>query len=157
MTNSEKKLRNEFISKLEDKYGNERPALLPILQEIQKEFLYIDEHSQQVVAEILNIHPVEVQSVISFYAFLYDKPQGRNQIRFCKNIICEFNGSREIADAVKSELGIEYNETSVDGKATLELVNCFGLCDKSPSMMINSHIYENINKESAINLIRNLK
>lgn len=157
MKDSDKKIRSEFILTLIKKFGKERTSLLPILQEIQKKFSYIDEFSQQETARHLNIHPVEVYSVISFYAFLYDSPRGRNVIRFCKNIICDFHGSKEIAEAVKSELGIDFNQTTKDGKATLELVNCFGLCDKSPSMLINNKVYENIDNETAIKLIKDLK
>lgn len=157
MKDSEKYIRSEFILELVKRFGKERTALLPILQEIQKKFLYIDEHSQQEVARLLNIHPVEVNGVISFYAFLYDTPRGRNTVRVCKNIICNYHGSREIAKALCTELGIGFDETTKDGKVTLEYANCFGMCDKSPSMLVNDQIYEKVNKETALNLIRDLK
>lgn len=157
MNDSEKNKRSEFIQMLVQRFGTERSALLQILQEIQKKFFYIDEHSQQEAARLLNIHPVEVNSVISFYAFLYDKPRGRNTVRVCKNIICNYHGSSEISKALSSELGIGFNETTKDGKVTLEYANCFGMCDKSPSILINDQIYERINKETALNLIRDLK
>ena len=157
MKDSEKYIRSEFILELVKKFGKERSALLPVLQEIQKKFLYIDKHSQQEVARLLNIHPVEVNGVISFYAFLYDTPRGRNTVRVCKNIICNYHGSREIAKALCSELGIGFDETTKDGKVTLEYANCFGMCDKSPSMLVNDQIYEKVNKETALNLIRDLK
>jgi len=157
MKDSEKYIRSEFILELVKRFGKERTALLPILQEIQKKFLYIDEHSQQEVARLLNIHPVEVNGVISFYAFLYDTPRGRNTVRVCKNIICNYHGSPEIAKALCTELGIGFDETTKDGKVTLEYANCFGMCDKSPSMLVNDQIYEKVNKETALNLIRDLK
>ena len=157
MKDSEKYIRSEFILELVKRFGKERTALLPILQEIQKKFLYIDEHSQQEVARLLSIHPVEVNGVISFYAFLYDTPRGRNTVRVCKNIICNYHGSREIAKALCTELGIGFDETTKDGKVTLEYANCFGMCDKSPSMLVNDQIYEKVNKETALNLIRDLK
>ncbi|MBK8550588.1 MAG: NAD(P)H-dependent oxidoreductase subunit E [Ignavibacteria bacterium] len=157
MNDSEKNIRNEFIQTLVQRFGKERTALLPVLQEIQKKFFYIDEHSQQEVARLLNIHPVEVNSVISFYAFLYDKPRGRNTVRVCKNIICNYHGSLEIAKALSTELGIGFNETTKDGKVTLEYANCFGMCDKSPSILVNDQIHERVNKESVLNLIRDLK
>lgn len=157
MNDSEKNIRSGFIEALVLRFGKERTALLPILQEIQKKFLYIDEHSQQEVARLLSIHPVEVNGVISFYAFLYDKPRGRNTVRVCKNIICNYHGSPEIAKALSTELGIGFNETTKDGKITLEFANCFGMCDKSPSVLINDQIHERVNKESVLNLIRDLK
>ena len=157
MNDLEKNIRSNFIQDVVKRYGNERTSLLPILQEVQKKFNYIDEHSQQEVARMLDIHPVEVNSVISFYAFLYDTPRGKNTVRVCKNIICNYHGSREIAKAICSELGIGFNETTKDGKITLEYANCFGMCDKSPSMLVNDQIYEKVNKEAALNLIRDLK
>lgn len=157
MNKTDQEIRSKFILKLVEKYGEDRTYLMPILQEIQKRFLYIDEFCQQEVAEHLNIHPVEIQGVISFYSFLYDKPCGRNVIRLCKSIICDINGSKGIAEAVKSELGIDFNQTTNDGRATLEYVNCFGLCDKSPSVMINGRVYESIDKETTLNLIKDLK
>lgn len=151
------KLRIEFITSLLKKFGFERNSLLPILQEIQRKYNYIDEYSQQVVAEMLHIHPVEVNGVISFYAFLYDKPRGRNIVKLCKNIVCEFHGSNGIAQALQDELGINFDQTTKDGKITLEYANCFGMCDKSPSILINDRIYEKVNKETVLNLIRELK
>lgn len=157
MDSTEKNIRSVFIEALVKRLGNERASLLPILQEIQKNFYYIDEHSQQEVARLLNIHPVEVNSVISFYAFLYDKPHGRNTVRVCRNIICNYHGSAELAKVLSSELGIGFNETTKDGKVTLEYANCFGMCDKSPSILVNDQIYEKVNIETALNLIRDLK
>ncbi|MEZ4823754.1 MAG: NAD(P)H-dependent oxidoreductase subunit E, partial [Ignavibacteria bacterium] len=110
-----------------------------------------------VVADLLNIHPVEVNSVISFYAFLYDAPRGRNIVRVCKNIVCEFHGSKGIAKALSDELGIEFDQTTEDGRVTLEYANCFGMCDKSPSILINDKIHEKVSKETALKLIRELK
>jgi NADH:ubiquinone oxidoreductase subunit E len=157
MNDSDKNIRNEFIAALAEKYGKDRSSLLPMLQEIQKKFYYIDEHSQQEVARLLNIHPVEVNGVISFYAFLHDKPRGRNTVRICKNIICTYHGSPGIARALSSELGIEFDQTTPDGRITLEYANCFGMCDKSPSMLVNDSVYERVDKETAVNIIRNLK
>ncbi|MBS1518149.1 MAG: NAD(P)H-dependent oxidoreductase subunit E [Bacteroidetes bacterium] len=157
MNDIEKNKRREFVSELMNKYVPDRTSLLPILQDFQEKFGYIDEYSQQLIAFELDIHPVEVNSVISFYAFLYDKPVGRNIVRICKNIVCEFNGSKEISDAVIKEFKINPGETTPDGKLTFEHVNCFGLCDKSPSMMVNGEIFENINKESALKIIKELK
>lgn len=157
MNNDEKNIRNDFIAKLVKIHGSERTSLLPVLQDFQKKFSYIDGHSQQEIARLMNLHPVEVQSVISFYSFLYDKPRGRNVVRFCKNIVCDFHGSKNIAEALKKELQISEGETTPDGRITLEMTNCFGLCDKSPSMVVNEIVYENIDEHKVLNIIRQLK
>ena len=157
MNDKDKNIRNDFIKELVNKHGINRTALLPVLQDFQNEFGFIDEHSIQIIAFALDIHPVEVSSVISFYSFLYDKPMGRNVVRICKNIVCEFHGSNEIANIIKEEFNINAGETTKDGKLTFEQISCFGLCDKSPSMMVNGNVYENMNKESALKILRNLR
>ena len=80
------------INELVEKYGNGREYLLPILQNIQRKHHYISDFAQQEVARLLDIHPVEVYSVITFYSFLYDKPRGRNIVRLCKTIMCDLQG-----------------------------------------------------------------
>lgn len=157
MNETEKNIRSEFILELISRHGVERTSLLPVLQEFQKKFGYVDGHSQQEIAFAMNIHPVEVNSIISFYSFLYDSPRGRNTVRICKNIVCDFHGSSEIADAVRKEFKLNSGNTSGDGKITLEITNCFGLCDKSPSMIVNENVYEKIDKESALKILRGLR
>lgn len=156
MNEIKKNIRSEFILELISKHGSERSALLPVLQEFQNKFGYIDSQSQQEIAFEMEIHPVEVNSVISFYAFLYDKPMGRNIVRICKNIVCEFHGSNDITEAVKKEFNIEPGETTKDGKLTFELISCFGMCDKSPTMMVNGNVYENMNRDTAVKILKDL-
>lgn len=153
----EKNAVSEFIEGLTDKYGNQRSALLPILQEVQHKYKYVSDFAQQEVARLLGIHPVEVYSVVSFYAFLYDKPQGRNIVRLCKTIVCDFAGAKAIAEAVKRELGINFGETTKDGRITLEFANCIGMCDKSPSMLVNEKVYSRLDPESACKILREIK
>lgn len=153
MNEKEKNLRKKFITELTEKYGTERTYLLPILQEFQKKFRYIDENSQQEIAGALHIHPVEVYSVISFYAFLYDKPRGKYNIRLCKNIICRYHGNKELAEMIEERLKILNKDKSEEDKITLELVYCNGLCDRSPSMLINDNVYEKIDPQKALEII----
>lgn len=153
----EKNAVSDFIGDLTRKYGRQRSSLLPILQEIQHKYNYVSDFAQQEVARNLDIHPVEVYSVISFYAFLYDRPRGRNIVRFCKTIICELAGARAVAEAVKRELGIGFGETTKDGKITLEYANCIGMCDKSPAMLVNERVYSGLDPEQACKIIREIK
>ena len=97
----------EEIEQLIEKYGNSRSALLPILQEIQTKHRYISDYAQQEIARHLSIQPVEVYSVISFYAFLNSRPKGRNIVRVCKTISCDMNNKISIVKAIERELGIK--------------------------------------------------
>ncbi len=88
----EKNTLSEEIQELVIKYGNDRSALLQILQDIQKKHKHISDYAQQEIARLLDIHPVEVYSVITFYSFLKSKQRGRNIVRLCKTISCDLQG-----------------------------------------------------------------
>ena len=153
----EKNALSEEIEELVSKFGTERSALIPILQSIQRKYKYISDFAQQEVAKLLNIHPVEVYSVISFYSFLHSKPQGRNIIRLCQTISCDMVGKREVADAIKRELGINFGETTKDRRITLEYTNCVGMCEQGPAMIVNERVYTKLDPEKAVKILSEIR
>ncbi len=153
----EKNALSEEIEELVSKFGTERSALMPILQSIQRKHKYISDFAQQEVAKLLNIHPVEVYSVISFYSFLHSKPQGRNIVRLCQTISCDMVGKREVADAIKRELGINFGETTKDRRITLEYTNCVGMCDQGPAMIVNERVYTTLDPEKVVKILSEIR
>lgn len=145
------------IEILVEKYGNDRSALLSILQEIQKNHNYVSDFAQQEIARLLDIHPVEVYSVISFYAFLNTKPKGRNIVRLCQTITCDMMGKEAIAKAIERELGIGFGDTTSDKKFTLEYANCLGMCDQGPAMIVNDKVYSDLTPEKAVEILNEIK
>ncbi len=97
----------EEIESLVKEYGSKRSALLTILNSIQKKHRYISDYAQQEIARHLKIQPVEVYSVISFYAFLNSAPKGRNIVRLCRTVSCEMKGKEKIERAIERELILE--------------------------------------------------
>jgi len=153
----EKTSLSEEIEHLVDLYGKDRSALLRILQNIQRNHRYISDYAQQEVARHLNIHPVEVYSVISFYAYLNSEPKGKYIIRLCKTISCDMKDKTSIQKAIERELGIKFGATTKDKKFTIEFANCIGMCDQAPAMSINERVYTNLTPEKAIQIINELK
>jgi NADH:ubiquinone oxidoreductase subunit E len=148
---------SEEIENLVKKYGNDRPALLEILQDIQRKHKYISDFAQQEVARLMNIHPVEVNSVISFYSFLHSHPQGRNIVRLCRTIMCEHAGKEKVEQAIERELGISFGQTTKDNRITLEYTNCLGMCDMGPAMIVNDRVYTHLDPERAVNILNEIK
>jgi [NiFe] hydrogenase diaphorase moiety large subunit len=144
------------IEELVGLYGQGRSALMPILQAVQKKHRYIPDFAQQEIARLLNIHPVEVFSVISFYSFLHSEPQGRNIVRLCKTIVCDLAGKDEVEKAIKRELSICFGETTKDNNITLEHTNCLGMCDQGPAMMVNDKIYTKLTPEKAVEILKSV-
>jgi [NiFe] hydrogenase diaphorase moiety large subunit len=153
----EKNALSEEIELLVEKYGVERSSLLQILQDIQRKHNHISDFAQQEIARLLSIHPVEVNSVISFYSFLHSEPQGRNTIKLCRTISCDMAGKQKIEDALTRELGISFGETSKDKKYTLEHTNCIGMCDQGPAMLINDKVFTRLDPEKAVNILKEVE
>jgi NADH:ubiquinone oxidoreductase subunit E len=150
----EKNALSEEIELLVEKYGVERSSLLQILQDIQRKHKHISDFAQQEIARLLSIHPVEVNSVISFYSFLHAEPQGKNSIKLCRTISCDMAGKQKIEEALIRELGISFGETTKDKKYTLEHTNCMGMCDQGPAMLINEKVYTRLDPEKAVNILK---
>jgi [NiFe] hydrogenase diaphorase moiety large subunit len=153
----EKNALSEEIELLVEKYGVERSSLLQILQDVQRKHNHISDFAQQEIARLLSIHPVEVNSVISFYSFLHSEPQGRNTIKLCRTISCDIAGKQKIEDALTRELGISFGETTKDKKYTLEHTNCIGMCDQGPAMLINDKVFTRLDPEKAVNILKEVE
>ena len=102
-----KRLREELVA-LAEKHGRQRSSLMAILQDVQRRHARISEYAMQVIADLLDIHPVEVYSVVSFYSFLGEQPQGQFVIRLCRTITCDMAGKSQIARQLENDLGIRF-------------------------------------------------
>jgi [NiFe] hydrogenase diaphorase moiety large subunit len=153
----EKNALTEEIEIMVERFGSDRSSLLKILHEIQKKYRHIPDFAQQEVARLLDIHPVEVFSVISFYAFLNTEPKGRNLIRVCQTITCDLLGKQALCVAIERELNCKFGESTKDNKFHLEYANCLGLCDQGPAMAVNERVYTKLTPEKAVEILNEVK
>jgi NADH:ubiquinone oxidoreductase subunit E len=134
-----------------------RASLIPVLRTVKEKYKGIDSEAMQIIADVLGCHPVEVNAVASFYAFLNPKQEGRFIFRLCRTYSCELAGKEEIAKQMARDLGIEFGETSADGAFTLEWANCMGMCDQGPAMLVNEDIYTKLTPNRAHTIIQDYK
>jgi len=153
----EKNAMTEEIEQLIKKFGKKRSSLLSILHEIQTKQRHISEYAQQEIARLLDIHPVEVYSVLSFYTFLNANPKGRNLVRICRIISCDMKGKDNIVRAIERELDVKIGQTTSDNKFTVEYVNWLGLWDEGPAMAINDQVFTKLTPEKAVKLLSKVK
>ena len=116
-------------------------ALLPILHAIQDRFGYVPESAVPVVAETLNLSRAEVHGVVTFYHFFRSSPPGRRTLYVCRAEACQAMGARSLEQHVKRKLGVDYHETTADGRFSLEPVYCLGNCACAPSVMIDADVH----------------
>lgn len=135
------------------RFGRRRSSLMPILQEIQRKHHQVSEVAMQLVADGLGIHPAEVHGVVSFYAFLDERPKGKFIIRLCQTISCDMAGKQLIAQQLMNDLNISFGETTPDGKFTLEYAACMGMCDQGPALLVNDDVYTKVTPTSVHEII----
>lgn len=132
--------------------GLEGP-LLPILHEIQAEFGYVPQESLPVIARELNLSRAEVHGVVTFYHDYRDHPTGRHVLKLCRAEACQSMGGDAIAERVKTLLGIDFHQTTLDGAVTLEPVYCLGLCSCAPAAMLDGEVHGRIDAALAQELV----
>ncbi|MTH77241.1 formate dehydrogenase subunit gamma [Paracoccus aestuariivivens] len=131
---------SERLAAIIDIHKDREGPLLPILHDIQAEWGYIPEEAQPQIAAALGLTRAEVHGVVSFYHDFRDHPSGRHVLRLCLAEACQSVGADALADQVRAALGIDFHETTPDGRLTLEPVFCLGLCACGPSAQMGDRL-----------------
>ncbi|EPD31074.1 NADH-quinone oxidoreductase subunit NuoE [Gleimia europaea] len=133
--------------------GHERSALLPMLHLVQSVDGYISADGVAFCAETLGITRPEVSAVATFYTQYKRHPNGEYNVGVCTNALCAVMGGDQIWEAVSGHLGVGHDETTADGKITLERLECNAACDYAPVVMVNWEFFDNQTPESTIALV----
>ena len=145
---SEEKLNKvkELVSRYPE--GKHKSALLPVLHLAQEEFGgWLDVPVMDYVASVLNIEPIEVYEVASFYSMYNLHPVGKYMFEVCQTGPCMINGSDNIINYIKEKLNIGVGETTADGMFTLKTVECLGACGYAPMMQLGKIYKEHLTKD----------
>ncbi len=145
------------IDALVAEHGDDRSALIPILQALRHQRRQISDVAMQVVADRLGITPVDVQGVVTFYHFLHTRPTGTHVLHLCRTISCAMAGMGAIQARLEQELGIAFGETTPDGTFTLEWANCIGMCDAPPAMLLDRKALARVTPDDASEIVAALR
>jgi NADH-quinone oxidoreductase subunit E len=125
------------------RYPRPRSALLPLLHLIQSEDGFISPDGMAFCASQLGLSTAEVSAVATFYSQFKRRPTGEFQVGVCTNTLCAIMGGDEVWKALTEHLGVGNDETTEDGKVTLERIECNAACDYAPVMMVNWEFFDN--------------
>ena len=138
--------------------GRQASAVLPLLDIAQRQSgNWLPQAAMDYVGALLDMPPVRVYEVASFYTMFNLKPVGENFVQVCTTTPCWLRGSGDIVSSCKRKLGINMNETTPDGKFTLTEVECMGACVNAPMVQINDDYYEDLTPELMEKLLDTLK
>ena len=129
--------------------GRQRSAVMPLLDLAQRQEGWLSRAAMDVVAEMLDVPPIKVYEVGTFYTMYNLKPVGKLHVQVCTNISCRLRGAPEVVRAAQDVLGIAFGETRRDSAATLSEVECLGACANAPVMQVNDDLYEDLTYDTA--------
>ena len=139
------------------RYPKSRSALLPLLHLVQSEQGYVSEDGITFCAEQLGLTEAEVTAVVSFYTMYKREPVGEYHVGVCTNSLCAVMGGDAIFADLREHLGIGNDETTGDGKVSLEHLECNAACDYAPVVMVNWEFFDNMTPRSARDLVDGLR
>jgi NADH-quinone oxidoreductase subunit E len=136
---------------------NDPARLIPILQQVQKEYRYLPEEVLTFIATPLRLRPAQVYGVATFYSHFSLQPHGKYTIRLCDGTACHVRRSTGILDVLYERLGVsEERKTTDDQLFTVETVSCLGACGLAPVMLVNEKVYGQVTPEKALEIIEEL-
>ncbi|MCA6436572.1 MAG: NADH-quinone oxidoreductase subunit NuoE [Bacteroidota bacterium] len=138
--------------------GKQKSALLPVLHVAQAEFGgWLSPEVMDYVASILNIKPIEVFEVASFYTMYNLKPVGKCVLEVCQTSSCWLSGAEDIVKYIEKKLSIKVGETTKDGMFTLKVAECLGSCGTAPMLQCGASFHENLTYEKVDKILDEYK
>ncbi|SCG63110.1 NADH-quinone oxidoreductase subunit NuoE [Micromonospora halophytica] len=134
-----------------------RSALLPLLHLVQSEEGYVSPAGVEFCAEVLGLNKAQVGAVATFYTMYKRRPTGDFLVSVCTNTMCNVLGGQEVYDTLAEHLGVGHDETTADGKITLEHAECLAACDYGPVMTVNYDFFDNVDPQSALGVVEELR
>lgn len=139
------------------KYDGQKGALIPLLQSAQDSYGYVSENSIDQISHVTGIPAAEIYGVVTFYAQFRTKPLGKYVFKICNGTACHVNGAKVIADTLRDELNIDYEETSEDHSFSLLSVACVGCCSLAPVVLANDETYGRLTPAKLRKIVRSYK
>ena len=149
------------VDELITHYPVKRAASLMVLHAIQEQFGWISQEAVEWTAAKLELQPINILEILTFYPMLRQKPLGKYQIKVCRTLSCALGGAYELHHHFCEKLGLDAHkhgaQTTADGKFTVEFVECLASCGTAPVMMCNDAFYEGVSHVKADQIVKECK
>lgn len=142
------------------KYPRKQAVTLPALHLVHDELRHVPPEAVAEIADLLDLHPSEVQDTMTFYQFFRETEAdrlGKDRVWVCRGLACMLRGAYELIDHCEAKLGVRCGERTADGKITLEFAECIGACEGAPCVLINDEARLDITPEKVDGLLAELR
>jgi [NiFe] hydrogenase diaphorase moiety large subunit len=146
-----------LVSKSCEAVRRDRTRLMDVVRAIQHELGCVSGEAMELIAQELGIHRAEVESTVSFYTYLSERPKGKVVIRVCNDVVDRMQGADAVLEAFSEALGVGVGETTPDGSITLETTPCIGMCDQAPAALANDEVLTELDPHKARQIVAELR
>ena len=147
---------SEDLAEIIEAHRGRPDALITVLEDIQRRFGYLGERQLQYVARDLGFPLARIYGVVTFYNWFLLDPPGKHQVKVCRGTACHVNGSGLILERLKEELGISVDETTHDGRFSLQTVGCVGACSLAAVVVIGEESHGRVGAEEVLDIVASL-
>jgi NADH-quinone oxidoreductase subunit E len=138
-------------------YPVKRSAALPLLHLVQEDQGYISPAAIEWIARKLEVQPINIYELVTFYPMFRQQPIGRRHIRICRTLSCALAGGFQVCKELQKQLDCRPGETSRDGEVTIEFVECLASCGNGPVVMVDEELHEKVDLARARDLAAQIK
>ncbi|MBI4623118.1 MAG: NAD(P)H-dependent oxidoreductase subunit E [Verrucomicrobia bacterium] len=146
------KLKPETLRRIDEvipHYPVKRSAVLPVLHLVQEDAGCISPEATEWVAQKLDLQPINVYEIVTFYPMFRQQPIGRRHVKVCRTLSCALMGGYKACEAFEQEFNTHRGATSLDGEVTIEFVECLASCGTAPVVMIDDELHERVDAAKA--------
>ena len=145
-------LKPETLARIDEvitHYPVKRSASLPLLHLVQEEQGYISDEAIEWIAGKLELQPINIYELVTFYPMFRRQPIGRRHVKVCRTLSCALNGGYKVCERLEKEFSTHRGEISPDGEVTIEFVECLASCGSGPVVMIDDELHERVDEAKA--------
>jgi len=145
-------LSEKTLSKIDEivpKYPEKRSAALMVIHLVQDELGAVNDFACEWIANRLDLQPINIKELVTFYPMLREKPWGRKHVRVCRTLPCALRGSYATCKSFEKKLGVKEGHVREDGEYSLEFMECLADCGQGPVVIVDEKTYENVDGDRA--------
>jgi NADH-quinone oxidoreductase E subunit len=143
------------IEEIRGNFPEPRSALIPALYIAEREFGWLSAAALLSLAEVLSLPPAVVRGTATFYHLYRHRKMGRHLIQLCTNVSCMILGAEQLQELLKQKYGLEPGGTTEDGRFSLLIMECIGVCEGAPAMQIDTDLYQDLTEERLDEILSN--
>ena len=145
------------VTELKKRYPDPRSAVMPAWYVAQEELGHLGDEAISWVAEQVEMAPVHVRELVTFYTMYYSQPVGQYHFQVCRTLSCALRGSKQLMEHLQERFGIKPGEVTEDGRFSYEAVECLGSCGTAPMCEINDTYFENLTPEKLEAIVKRIE